>query len=134
MRSDPLSWLLMPYYVAALATGAKSFRDNPIIGSPSLNRAGLHVTRVGLAHKMTEWRRHRLASLISEDDRTAFERDGFILKRDFLPPASFASLKDQVMSFEGPARQQLQGDTVTRRIALDRSALARLPAVRSLVE
>jgi hypothetical protein len=26
-------------HVAALATGAKSFRDNPVIGSPSLNRA-----------------------------------------------------------------------------------------------
>ncbi len=134
MRSDPLSWLLMPYYLAALPTGAKSFRDNPIIGSPSLNRAGLHVARVRLAHKMTKWRRRRLASLVSDDDRIAFERDGFIVKRNFLPAADFASLKEQVLSFKGPARQQLQGDTVTRRIALDRPALSRLPAVRSLVE
>jgi Phytanoyl-CoA dioxygenase (PhyH) len=134
MRSSPFSWLLVPVHVAALATGAKSFRDNPIIGSPTLNRAGLHVARVRLAHRMAEWRRQRMASLVSDADRTAFDRDGFILKRDFLPDAIYRELKQQVLSFAGPAREQLQGDAVTRRIALDRAALARLPAVRAMVD
>ena len=134
MRSSPLSWLFAPIHIAALATGAKSFRDNPIIGSPTLNRAGLHVARVRLAHRMVEWRRERLVSLISETDRTAFERDGFILKRDFLPAPDYAAVKQQVLSFRGPARQQMQGDTITRRIALDRLALSRLPALRAVVE
>jgi len=67
---------LAPLHVAALATGAKSFRDNPVIGSPSLNRLGLHVARVRLAHRMADWRRNRLASLIPAGDRAAFERDG----------------------------------------------------------
>src|SRR6267154_6825695 len=75
MRSDQLSWLLAPLHVAALATGAKSFRDNPVIGSPRLNRAGLHVARVRLAHRMAEWRRRRLSALVCEEDRAAFERD-----------------------------------------------------------
>ena len=129
-----LSWLLTPLHVAALATGAKSFRDNPVIGSPTLNRAGLHVARVRLAHRAAEWRRQRLQSLISEEDRANFERDGYVLKPNFLPAPEFAALKEQVLSFRGPARAQLQGDAMTRRIALDKEALARLPAARLLVE
>ena len=134
MGAGRLSWLLAPLHVAALATSAKSFRDNPVIGSPRLNRAGLHVARVRLAHRMAEWRRERLASLISVDDRAAFDRDGFVLKRNFLPAADFAVLQEQVLSFEGPARDQLQGNALTRRMAVDRRALARLPALRKLVE
>jgi hypothetical protein len=128
------TWLLAPVHAAALATGAKSFRDNPIIGSPMLNRAGLHVTRVRAAHRMVEWRRQRLASLISEDDRAAFERDGFVLKQNYLPAAEYEMLKSQVMGFRGPARHQLQGDAMTRRIAVDRHALSSLPALRNLVD
>jgi hypothetical protein len=134
MGSGRLSWLFSPWHVAALATGAKSFRDNPVIGSPTLNRAGLHVARVKLAHRMAEWRRQRLSAMVCEDDRAAFERDGFILKPDFLPAAGYAALKEQVLRFRGPVRHQLQGDAMTRRIALDRRTLAHLPALRGLVE
>ena len=134
MGSDCLSWLLAPWHVAALATGAKSFRDNPVIGSPALNRAGLHIARVRLAHRMAEWRRQRLSALVCKEDRAAFERDGFILKPNFLPAADYAALKEQVLRFRGPVRHQLQGDAMTRRIALDRRTLAHLPALRGLVE
>ena len=134
MRSRRRSWLMAPIHVAALATGAKSFRDNPIIGSPTLNRAGLHVARMRLAYHMAERRRERLAPLISNEDRAAFSRDGFVIKRDFLPSAAFDALKQQVLSFAAPARQQSQGDAITRRIALDRRAMMRLPTVRALVE
>ena len=134
MRSRRRSWLMAPIHVAALATGAKSFRDNPIIGSPTLNRAGLHVARMRLAYRMAERRRERLAPLISNEDRAAFARDGFVIKRDFLPSAAFDALKQEVLSYEAPARQQSQGDAITRRIALDRRAMMRLPTVRALVE
>jgi hypothetical protein len=134
MGSGPLSWFLAPLHVAALATSAKSFRDNPVIGSPRLNRAGLHVARVRLAHRMAEWRRQKLVSLISDDDRAAFGRDGFIAKRNFLPGSDYTALKEQVLSYRGAARHQVQGDAMTRRIAVDRSALLQLPAVRKLVE
>ena len=134
MQSARLSWLLAPWHVAALATGAKSFRDNPVIGSPTLNRAGLHVARVRLAHRMAEWRRKQLLTLISEEDRRAFERDGFVLKPEFLPAADYAALKEQVLSFRGPVRHQFQGDAMTRRIALDHRTLANLPALRAVVD
>lgn len=134
MRSKPVSWLLAPVHLAALATSAKSFRDNPFIGSARLNRAGLHVARMRLAARMAERRRAKLARLVSPEDRAAFDRDGFVVKHDFLPPPVFARLKEQVLGFAGEAREQPQGDAITRRIALDRSALAMLPALRSLVE
>ncbi len=134
MSARPLSWLFAPVHVAALATGAKSFRDNPVIGSPTLNRAGLHVARMRLAYRMAERRRRKMAALVSDDDRAAFQQDGFVVKRDFLPAADFAAVTRQVAGYAGPARQQAQGDAITRRIALDERALARLPAVRAMVE
>jgi hypothetical protein len=133
-RPAPLSWLLAPIHFAALATGAKSFRDNPLIGSPTLNRAGLHVARMRLAYCMAERRRRGLSALVSDADRAAFQRDGFVIRRDFLPAAAFAALQRQVAGFVGSARQQAQGDAITRRIALDRRALSRLPAVKAMVE
>jgi len=56
------------------------------------------------------------------------------LKRNFLPADDYARMREQVLSFRGPARDQLQGDTMTRRIALDRAALSHLPALRGMVE
>lgn len=121
--------LRYPLWTLALASGAKSFRDNKVIGSPALNRAGLHARRIKLAHDMAWSRRRRLAHLLSAEDRAAFDRDGFIARRDFLPADVFARLKDEVMNFRAPAREMVQGDTITRRMALDGSARKAMPAV-----
>ncbi len=75
-----------------------------------------------------------MTALVSEADRTAFGRDGFVVKRDFLPAPAFAALLQQVAAFAGPARQQVQGDAITRRIPLDDRTLSRLPAVKAMVE
>jgi hypothetical protein len=117
-----------------LATDAKSFRDNPLIGSQTLNQRGLHATRVRLAARMAAARRRRLARLIAPDLAAAFDRDGFVLIRDFLPPEQFAALRDQAMSTALPAREVIQGDTVTRRIALGPEGLAAIPALAALLK
>ena len=134
MNNTWRSWLLAPVHAAALATAAKSFRDNPILGSPVLNRAGLHVGRMRLAAAMAAWRRRRLAHLLPAADIAAFDRDGFLLKPDYLPPRHFAELKTQALALSARARGMVQGDALTRRIPLDAATLARLPAVRALVE
>jgi hypothetical protein len=126
-------YLLAPWWLMQLATGAKSFLDNPLIGSRRLNARGLHAFRVRAAAAMAARRRGRLAHLLSAEDRAAFDRDGFVLKRDFLPPALFAQLRDQALGFAGPAREMVQGDTITRRIALDPEALSAIPAARALL-
>ena len=79
-------------------------------------------------------RRRRLARLIPEEDRAAFDRDGFIIKRDFLPPEIFAGLVDQVRGLRAPAREMVEGDTITRHIALDPAVLERVPAARRLLD
>jgi hypothetical protein len=128
-----LRYLLMPWWALQLATGAKAFCDNPLIGSPALNRRGLHVARARLADRMAAARRRRLARLVTPADRAAFDRDGFVLRRDFLPPALFTALRDQALSYRGAAREMQQGDTITRRIALDPEALRAIPAARALL-
>jgi hypothetical protein len=129
----PADIIKLPFWTLALATGAKSFRDNRVIGSPALNRRGLHVRRVRLAHDLAWSRRRRLAHLVSADDRSAFDRDGFVMKCDYLDRDEFARVRDAVLALDAPAREMVQGDTVTRRIALDADALARLPMIRALL-
>ena len=128
-----LSWLFAPVHAAAVATVAKSFRDNPIIGNPALNRAGLHVARLRAARAVTEWRRRRLERTLDPQDVAAFRRDGFVVRHNYLPADRFKALKDETLSLAAPAREMLEGDAVTRRIALDARSLAEAPALRAFV-
>jgi hypothetical protein len=131
------SWhrsLLAPLHALAVVTKAKSFRDNVVIGNPTLNRWGLHIARRRLAHRLGLMRRARLRGLISAADRAAFERDGFLIKPDFLDPETFRAVREEVMSLRGQAREFASGDTLTRLIPLDGANLHELPAVRSVIE
>ena len=130
---NALRYLLLPWWVAQLATGAKAFSDNPVIGSPTLNRWGLHVARVRIAAALAASRRRRLRRLVSPEDRAALEQNGFVLRHNFLPSAEFEALRAEALGYEGPAREMLQGDTITRRMALDPQALRAMPHVRNLL-
>ncbi len=130
---NPVRYLLLPWWIAQLPTGAKAFCDNPVIGSPTLNRWGLHVARIRLAGALARSRRKGLSHLVSAADRAAFDRDGFVVRSDFLLAEAFAELRQQTLGHTGPAREMTQGDTITRRIALDPPALAALPAVAALI-
>jgi len=130
---NALRLVLAPWWALQLASGAKAFGDNPLLGSRRLNRAGLHVARVRLAHAMAWSRRRRLRRLVGAEDAAAFARDGFVCVPDFLPPAAFGALRDQVLSRAAPAREMVQGDTITRRYALDPAALRDMPAVAALL-
>ncbi len=128
-----LRWLLLgPLWAAQLLTGAKSFMDNPLIGSHRLNRLGLHAWRLRTADRLAQSRRRRLAHRVAPEDRAAFDRDGFVVKRDFLPPAQFAELRRQIEAYRGAGREEVQGDAVTRRLACDAAALAAIPALRAV--
>ncbi len=134
MSRSALSYLKSPIWAAQLATGAKSFQANPIIGSPWLNRHGLHVTRIRIAEKMAAWRRMQMRHLISAEDREAFERDGFLIKKNALPDVEFEALRQELVEGEFEVRDMRQGATVTRFIPLDRTLLQRLPVTRKLVD
>ncbi len=120
--------LLVPYWLGQIFTGAKSFLDNPLIGSPRLNEQGLHAFRVQLAHAMTQRRRARLSAALDCQDRETFDRDGVVAIRDFLPAHHFEALRDQITAYRGLARETVQGDTITRRLAMSPAAQAAIPA------
>jgi hypothetical protein len=126
--------LLMPFWLAQVFTQEKFFARNPVIGNRWLNERGLHTARVAAAWRLAQARRRRLAHLISSEDRRQLDRDGFIVKREFLPPQVFADLVAQVRALRAPAREMIEGDTLTRHIALDPAVLDRVPAARALLD
>ena len=127
-------WLLAPVHAVAVATSAKSFRDNPVIGSPTLNRWGLHVWRRRVAAWLGRVRRRQLAHLLSAEDRIAFERDGFVIKRNFLDDATFRALRAEITGLSADAREAVIGDTLTRLIPLDAVTLRGLATTRRVLE
>jgi hypothetical protein len=126
--------LLMPFWLAQVFTQEKFFARNPVIGNRWLNEHGLHTARVVAACQLAQARRRRLARLISHEDQEQLDRDGYIVKRDFLPPDIFADLVAQVRALRAPAREMIEGDTLTRHIALDPGVLDHVPAARLLLE
>ncbi|MGY6552310.1 MAG: phytanoyl-CoA dioxygenase family protein [Erythrobacter sp.] len=125
--------LMAPIWALQLATGAKSFLDNPLIGSQRLNALGLHLARVRLADQMCRWRRARLAAAVRPEWRAAFDRDGFVVIPQIVPPDEFPALRAAILNYEGPAREMQQGDAITRRLAIDPDMLEKIPALRALL-
>lgn len=112
---------------------AKSFESNCIIGNPLFNQLGLHGFRVATAAQLAEKRRQRLALSLDAADVQQFNDQGFILKTNFLPEHQFAQLKQELLGTALETRETLQGDTVTRRMALDGAALQQLPVTKALL-
>lgn len=129
-----LRWWRAPLWLLALGTGAKSFADNPILGSEALNRRGLHVARLKLAHRMAWWRRRRLAASVPSEWREAFDRDGFVEVRDYLPAETFERIRPALLEAEHDSREQQQGDTVTRRVPIGPQLLGQVAELRGLLE
>jgi hypothetical protein len=125
---------LVPLWAAQLATAAKSFEGNGLIGSRRLNQRGLHAARVTLAHRVAKSRRRRLTHLVSPADRADFTRDGFVVKPDFLPREAFAALLGELQAYRGGLREIAEGDTIMRKIALDPRVLAAVPSLRDVLQ
>lgn len=125
--------LMVPVWTLQLATSAKSFLDNPIMGSHRLNARGLHVARVKIAAGLCAWRRRRLAHRVRADWREAFDRDGFVAISDVLPPDEFSAMREAILAYRGPAREMRQGNAITRRLAIDPAMLDCVPHLRDLL-
>lgn len=129
-----LRWWRAPFWVLALATGAKSFLDNPVIGSKWLNRRGLHPARLKLAHHMAWLRRKTLAADVTPAWREQFDREGFVAIPDFVPNDVFERLRAALLDGAFETRQQVQGNAVTRRVPIDEALLAKVPDLRAIIE
>ena len=128
-----LRWWRAPLWAVSILTGAKSFADNPILGSERLNRKGLHAWRVSTAHRLAAARRARLARQVPADLKAAFDRDGFAVVPDILPPEQFAALKSAIVEASLECRSHQQGDTVTTRVPVGPEILRRIPALSALL-
>ncbi len=126
---------MTPLWVAQLFTSAKSFEDNRLIGSRRLNGWGLHVARVRAAHRHASARRRRFAHLVRAEDREAFARDGFVVRKNFVHADTFASLLAEVDRYKGKAKEKLEGATLMRKISLgSATTLASIPTARALLD
>ncbi len=119
-------WLLTPLHALALASGAKSFQGNPLLGS-----ARLYLARRRLALRLGAHRRAQLAALLSPAERAAFDRDGYLVLPNFLPAPGFATLSAELLGWQAPAREFADGSTLTRLLPLDALSLRHLPATRA---
>ena len=126
--------LMSPVWLVQVFGMSKSFAANPILGSRSLNKLGLHAARLVLAHSIMRARAFMLSPLIGKKYRDAFQRNGFIAIEDFLSEDEFTELNRQVRDVRGQVRECIQGDTLTHRILLDKEALQKLPACRALID
>lgn len=125
--------LMAPVWVLQLMTGAKSFLDNPLIGSSALNQRGLHTARVRLADRLCRWRRRRLSKAVKPEWREAFDRDGFVVIPQIVPPQEFPALRTAILNYEGQAREMQQGDAITWRLAIDPLMLSAIPQLGALL-
>ncbi len=129
-----LRWWRAPFWLLALGTGAKSFLDNPIIGSTRLNGLGLHAARLKFAHRMAWRRRKTLAATITREWREQFDRDGFVAIPGFVAPDSFEHLRTALFDKAFEAREQAQGNTITRRVPVNERLLTEVPELRTIIE
>ncbi|MEX2518008.1 MAG: phytanoyl-CoA dioxygenase family protein [Paracoccaceae bacterium] len=113
-------------WAAGVFGSEKSFLANPIIGSRRLNEMGLHRTRVAAAARMAQFRRSLLSDVPAED-RANYDRDGFVIKENYLPADIFERVREEVFKQRHPAREMRQGQTVTRMIPLTQGARQRMP-------
>lgn len=126
-------WWRAPLWLAALFTGAKSFADNPILGSSRLNAAGLHVWRLKAAHRLAAWRRARLRSSVAAHLREQFDRDGFVSIPNVLAPDQFKRVGAAILNMDLDCRSHQQGDTITTRMPVGPELLRRIPVLDALL-
>ena len=131
-RLHRLLWL--PLQIVSVLSWDKSFRNNPVIGSRVLNRLGLHVARVLVSHLLFSFRLWLLSPLLGGAERRQFKTQGYLLIRDFLPPAAFAALAREVRGYRGELRAETEGRTLTERVYLTQEVLTQLPECKRLVE
>lgn len=124
----------MPFYFLSIFTWSKSFKNNPVIGSYIFNLLGLHVLRLVIAHFLFKFRLFLLAPLASKEDRYNYQKNGFIIKHDFLPEEEFQNLKNELLSYHGNIREIIEGDTISQKVSLNDSTLLNLPMCRKFVE
>lgn len=120
--------------LVGIVVGEKSFEKNRLLADPLLNEKGLHQQRVVWVHKLANWRRKKLIQMVDAQDAAFFEKNGYIVKENFLAEHEFAQLKDELLSTTLNTREMLQGNTVSRRMSLDAVDVKHLPMAQKFLK
>ena len=123
----------LPWHCLQLLTHAKSFENNPVLGSPRLNAMGLHVQRRQIAMAMAAMRRRALASRMNPAEQASFEEQGFFVRENALPAEQFSALRAELGDLRSTGWEMRQGKAVTRRVSLDQDVLAQNPATAAFI-
>ena len=123
----------LPWHALQLATHAKSFENNPVLGSARLNEMGLHRKRRQWAMAMAAMRRKQMAASLAPSERSHFDEYGYFIREQALAPEVFAKVREEVRQLRTLGWEMRQGKAVTRRISLDRDVLAGHPGCAAFV-
>ena len=129
-----LRWWRAPLWPLALGTGAKSFVDNPILGSERAQppRASRRSAEARPSHGVVApppaGRAQCRANGANSSTATASSRSAISF-----PPTTFAKLQQALLNGEFEAREQQQGDTITRRVPIGPELLKRVPELRAML-
>lgn len=126
--------LMTPVWLVQLLSTAKSFEAHPIIGNRVLNKMGLHVVRVVLAHAVMGFRMWLLSGQVTPKDRAFFRKNGYLLKTNFLDNDTFKQLEQEARNYTGETREGRQGDTLTQRAVMSPEKRAAVPAIAKLLD
>lgn len=107
----------------------KSFAKNELLNDPILNQWGIHSKRVKVVHQLAQARRKALEKYLHPEDVTFFYQHGYICKENYLSASDFQALHDEIMQHSFETREMLQGNTVTRRMALDSQLVQKFPEI-----
>src|SRR5688572_14492416 len=86
--------MLWPLHWLRLLSGANDFTANPVLGSSTLNRMGLHVFRKRAANAICRWRRRRIQ--LPDGLAEQLSSQGFVKLDQFLPEAEFLAVKAEL--------------------------------------
>ena len=125
---------MLPIWFFGLFGQAKSFKNNPILGSKLLNRCGLHLLRVIAAHTVAHVRWFMLAPMMPANERQVYHRDGYVVIPDFIDQETVKQLCENARDINVDARQMVQGNTYTQRILLDSDVLGQSKALAKIIE
>jgi hypothetical protein len=119
MRYRDWLWLLWPPAWFTIFTGSKDFSSSAVLGSPTLNAAGLHVWRMRLAHWVCARRRARMRKRLPAALAQQWDDTGCVRIDDFLSPGHWATLCDELSHAALPMAEMVQPPALTRRANLD---------------
>ncbi len=112
-------WLLWPPSWVAIFSGAKDFSAGGVLGSPVLNRAGLHLWRKRLASSLCTLRRSRMRASLPAELTSQWDRTGYMRIDGFLAPEQWTGLCDELLHAALPMTEMEQPPALTRRANLD---------------